>query len=85
MQVEWIGYLLDLGRIEIGISVSRTQWCVRWLGDRARKRRVALGELREGLGRLVFVTGPLEYLRPLLGPLFAWANQPGYKLHRFSR
>ena len=44
-----------------------------WLDDKARERRVALGELKEALDRLAFVTGPLEHLWPLLGPLFAWA------------
>ena len=32
-----------------------------------------LGELREGLGRLQFAAGPLEHLRPFLGPLYRWA------------
>ena len=32
-----------------------------------------LGELREGLGRLQFLAGPLEHLRPFLGPLYAWS------------
>ena len=39
------------------------------------------GELREGLGCLVFVAEPLEHLRPLLGPLFAWASG-GPRHHR---
>ena len=30
------------------------------------------GEIREGLGRLQFVAGPLELIRPFLGPLYAW-------------
>ena len=75
IQVDWIGYWIDIGRFEIGISQSRADWCVKWLTDKSRERRVRLGELREGLGRLVFVAGPLEHLRPLLGPLFAWASQ----------
>ena len=74
VQVEWVGYLLDLGRFEIGITESRAAWAVRWLSDKAAERRVPLGELREGLGRLTFIAGPLEHLRPLLGPLFAWAS-----------
>ena len=41
--------------------------------DRPEKR-VPLGELREALGRLQFVAGPLEHLRPFLGPLYAWAG-----------
>ena len=35
---------------------------------------MALGELREGLGRLQFIAGPVEFIRPFLGPLYAWAS-----------
>ena len=59
VQLEWIGYLLDVGRFQLGISAARAAWAVRWLGDKARERRVQLGELREGLGRLQFLAGPL--------------------------
>ena len=72
--VEWIGYALDIARFEIGITEKRVQWCVRWIEDKIREGRVRLGELREGLGRLQFVAGPLEHLRPFLGPLYAWAS-----------
>ena len=72
--IEWIGYALDLARFEIGITEKRVHWCVRWIGDKLREGEVRLGELREGLGRLQFVAGPLEYLRPFLGPLYAWAS-----------
>ena len=38
-----------------------------------------MGELREGLGRLQFVGGPLEHIRPFLGPLYQWASAgPSY-------
>ena len=47
---------------------------MRMLDDRIRERRVCLGEVREGLGRLQFVAGPFEHLRPFLGPLYAWAS-----------
>ena len=33
-----------------------------------------MGELCEGLGRLRFVAGPLDHLRPFLGPLYAWVS-----------
>ena len=33
---------------------------------------VSVKEMQEGLGRLVFVAGPLTYAKPFLGPLFAW-------------
>ena len=73
VESEWVGYALDVGRFQIGISLLRAQWAVRWCGDKVRERRVRLGELREGLGRLQFLAGPLEHLRPFLGPLYAWS------------
>ena len=73
IQCDWIGYYLDVGRFEVGVSAARAAWAVRWLEDKARERRVQLGELREGLGRLQFIAGPLEHLRPFLGPLYAWS------------
>ena len=73
-EVEWIGYLLDLGRFEMGVSFSRVSWASRWLSDKAAERTVRLGELREGLGRRQFLAGLVEYIRPFLGPLYAWAS-----------
>ena len=73
IQSEWVGYFLDVGRFEIGINEARACWAANWLEDKARERSVRLGELREGLGRLQFIAGPLEHLRPFLGPLYAWA------------
>ena len=49
VQVEWVGYLIDYARFEMGITESRAKWCTTWLRDKVRERRVALGELREGL------------------------------------
>ena len=30
-QAEWIGYWVDVGRFELGVSASRAAWAVRWL------------------------------------------------------
>ena len=30
--------------------------------------------MREGLGRIQFIAGPIEYIRAFLGPLYAWAS-----------
>ena len=62
-----------MGRLELGISASRASWASTWLSDKATEGRVKLSELREGLGRLQFITGAIEYLRPFLRPLYAWA------------
>ena len=78
-QVEWIGYWVDIGRFELGISASRAAWASKWLTDKATEGRVRIGELQEGLGRLQFITGPVEFLRPFLGPLYSWcAAGPRY-------
>ena len=74
VQVEWVGYFMDLGRFELGVTEKRAQWVVRWLGDKIAERQVRLGDLREGLGRLQFVAGALEVVRPFLGPLYRWAS-----------
>ena len=73
-RLEWIGYYLDLGRFQLGITEKRIQWAVRWIGDKCREGRVRLGEMREGLGRLQFVAGPLEHIRPFLGPIYGWVS-----------
>ena len=79
LEVEWIGYWVDAGRFQLGISASRAAWASRWLTDKATEGRIRVGELREGLGRLQFITGPVEYLRPFLGPLYSWcAAGPRY-------
>ena len=76
-QTEWVGYALDIARFEIGISEKRAAWVISWIEDKVRERRVRLGELREGLGRLQFLAGSLEHLRLLLGPLYSWACAEG--------
>jgi hypothetical protein len=74
VDIEWIGYALDMRRFQVGVSALRAAWAIRWLTDKAAEGAVRLGELKEGLGRLQFVAGPVEYVRPFLGPLYAWAS-----------
>ena len=75
--MEWIGYALDVSRFELGISIKRTKWAIDWIDDKIREWRVRLGGLKEGLGRLQILSGPLEQLRPFLGPLCVWACAEG--------
>jgi hypothetical protein len=65
---------MDVGRFELGVSASRAAWASNWLASRVREGRAQLGELLQGLGRLGFITGAVEFLRPFLGPLYAWAS-----------
>jgi hypothetical protein len=62
---------VDIGRFELGVSASRAAWAPNWLTEKATQGRVKVGELQEGLGRLQFITGPAELLRPFFGPLGA--------------
>ena len=73
IEAEWIGYMLDVARFELGISAKRAAWASRWLRDKSVEGTVRLGELREALGRLQFITGAIEFFRPFLGPLYVWA------------
>jgi hypothetical protein len=58
---DWIGYYLDYGRFELGISESRANWLVAW-GERVvSDGLVSLREFASGLGRLGFCSGVLEY------------------------
>ena len=81
LETDWVGYYLDVQRFQIGISESRAKWVITWLDDKVAEGRIRLGELREGLGRLQFAAGPLEHLRPFLGPLYRWACVG----HRYAR
>ena len=72
--MEWIGYWVDAARFELGISAARAAWASNWLTDKAAEGKVRIGELRECLGRLQFIAGPVEFLRPFLGPLYAWCS-----------
>jgi len=79
IEYEWIGYCENIQDYTLGISAKRSAWVINWIREKLRDRLILLRELREGLGRLSFVAGPLEVVRPFLGPLYAWvaACPPG--------
>ena len=70
---EWVGYWMDVSRFEVGLSVRRADWVIRWLRDRAAEGSSYGTGFRQGVGRLGFAASALEYLLPFLGPIFAWA------------
>lgn len=79
VEYSWVGYWEDLVKYRLGISESRCQWCIDWCHAKSSESLVLVREVREGLGRLTVVSGPLYFIRPFLGPLFAWtaACPPG--------
>ena len=53
----WVGYEVCRKQWALGISEGRANWAIRWMGDTLEAGRVHIGEMREALGRLVFVYG----------------------------
>jgi hypothetical protein len=72
IEIDWVGYWIDYGRFELGISESRSAWLTKWLGEILDTGAVLIRRLVEGLGRLGFAAGVLEWHRPFLAPLYAW-------------
>jgi hypothetical protein len=71
--VDWVGYRIDYGRFELGLSESRSLWLVTWQSDILSAGAVLIRQLSEGLGRLGFAAGgPRGAPPPLLAPLYAW-------------
>ena len=72
LSCEWVGYWVDYSRFELGISENRANWLITW-GKRVIKNGlVHMRDFAEGLGRLSFSAGVLEYCRPFLAPLYSW-------------
>ena len=69
---DWLGYWLDYERFELGISEKRGRWLRNWAKKILSDRLVQISSMAEGLGRLCFVSGVVEYYRPFLAPMFAW-------------
>jgi hypothetical protein len=74
MSTEWVGYWLDYAKFELGVTEKRARWLKEWLDTVVDGRPVLVRALTEGLGRLAFATGVLEWGRPFLGPLFSWVS-----------
>jgi hypothetical protein len=69
---EWLGYWVDYVRFEVGLSEKRAMWLKTWLDGVVSGSPILVRALSEGLGRLGFACGPLEWGRPFLGPLYSW-------------
>jgi hypothetical protein len=74
LALDWVGYWLDYGKFQVGISESRCRWLVAWAERILSNGVVLVRGLAEGLGRLCFTAGVLEFARPFLSPLYAWTS-----------
>lgn len=72
LEMEWIGYWLNLRELKLGASERRLAWARSWCEESVDAELILIRRLREGLGRLSFLAGPIVVLRPFLGPLYAW-------------
>ena len=60
----WVGCEISLREWTLGVSDSRAAWIEGWLSKALEERSVDARELREALGRKVFMYGALVYGRP---------------------
>ena len=74
VEVQWIGYQINVGNFTRGISDKKVAWVKEWIQRKKQDGGATGREMRSSLGRLSFVAGALHHVRPLLGPIFAWAS-----------
>ena len=72
MRVQWIGYTLDIENYTKGMSQRKVQWFEDWVNKHTEAGGITGRDLKSALGGLSFVSGALQQIRPLLGPLYAW-------------
>ena len=70
----WVGLEVDLRSWALGISASRAAWLVGWYNKVLDSNLVLMRELREALGRMVFVYGAIKADKAFLAPLFAFLS-----------
>ena len=62
--VTWVGFELLHHTRQLGISQRRADWLRRWTTEVASSSSVLMESFGEGLGRVMYVAGALEYERP---------------------
>ena len=60
---QWIGYWIDLGRFQVGVSARRIDWMIKWINE-VLDNGLPEADFDSGLGRLSFICGALAYDRP---------------------
>ena len=72
--VAWVGFEILHRSYSLGISARRAVWFGRWTREIASRPVVNMDNFEEGLGRIMYVAGALEYERPFLAPLYKFLN-----------
>ena len=60
-KVTWVGFELLHHTYHLGISERRAAWFVKWAEEVASSDSINTASFEEGLGRLMYVAGALEY------------------------
>jgi hypothetical protein len=71
---DWLGYWLDYTKFAVGVSEKRAHWLQKWLVSVTSGSPVLVRALSEGLGRLGYACGALEWGKPFLAPLYSWTS-----------
>ena len=67
--LKWVDEV-DLSTHSVGITESRAAWAVKWCRDLLSKGAVRIDSMEEGVGRLSFIAGVLDWDRAFLSPLY---------------
>lgn len=73
LELDWVGYWLDVRRFEVGLSQKRILWLINWAKQVQDTKLVQQRDFAEGLGRLGFATQVILWIKPFLSPLYAWS------------
>ena len=71
LEVEWIGYTVDLKEWKLGVSKKEVEWLQRWGQEASTGGRMLGREFKAGLGRMGFLAGAVRVARPFLAPMYA--------------
>ena len=67
--VAWVGVELLHRSSQLGITQRRADWFIRWSREVGSATHINTTRFEEGLGRIMYVVGALEYERPFFVPL----------------
>ena len=73
-KVTWVGFELLHHTYHLEISERRAAWFVKWAEEVASSDSINTASFEQGLGRLMYVAGALEYERPFLSPLYSFLS-----------
>ena len=73
MQLDYIGYYLDCATFAVGISFRRAVWVQGFVQNLDENKGTLMSDFASFLGRLSFACQLLHFLKPFLGPLYAWS------------